>query len=110
MDKHLVTVTLAAGLGTRMKSKKPKVLHPVGGRSMLAHVLDLATQLGSAKNAVVLGPEVENDLDQVIPDGVARRLISSASAMARPMRFWSPKRRSRPMTDRSSFFMAIPLC
>ena len=32
-------IVLAAGKGTRMKSKKPKILHEIGGRSMLAHAL-----------------------------------------------------------------------
>ena len=35
-------VILAAGQGTRMKSRLPKVLHPVGGRAMLDHAIDAA--------------------------------------------------------------------
>jgi bifunctional UDP-N-acetylglucosamine pyrophosphorylase/glucosamine-1-phosphate N-acetyltransferase len=45
---HLVSIQiiiLAAGLGKRMHSDLPKVLHPVGGRPMLAHVIDAARAL-----------------------------------------------------------------
>lgn len=52
----LLTVVLAAGKGTRMKSSVPKVLHPVGGLSMLGHVLAAATAAGSDAIAVVVGP------------------------------------------------------
>ncbi len=45
MDNGLTVVILAAGQGTRMKSKLPKVLHPLGGRPLLAHVVDTALQL-----------------------------------------------------------------
>lgn len=55
MTAGLLTVILAAGKGTRMKSVLPKVLHRVGGRSMLQHVLDAANQAGSEKNIVVVG-------------------------------------------------------
>ncbi len=51
----LVTVILAAGKGTRMKSSLPKVLHRVGGKPMLQHVLDAAKSAGSKRNVVVVG-------------------------------------------------------
>ncbi len=44
---------MAAGKGTRMKSALPKVLHRLGGRALLAHVIDCAAQL-SARQAVVI--------------------------------------------------------
>ncbi|MBK0422520.1 bifunctional UDP-N-acetylglucosamine diphosphorylase/glucosamine-1-phosphate N-acetyltransferase GlmU [Leucobacter sp. CSA2] len=44
-DRSLAVVILAAGQGTRMKSSLPKVLHPIGGRSLIAHVLDTAAGL-----------------------------------------------------------------
>ena len=46
-------VIMAAGKGTRMKSKLPKVLHRLGGRALLAHVTDCAARL-SARQAVVI--------------------------------------------------------
>jgi len=46
-------VIMAAGKGTRMKSRLPKVLHRLGGRALLAHVVDCAGRL-SARQAVVI--------------------------------------------------------
>jgi bifunctional UDP-N-acetylglucosamine pyrophosphorylase / glucosamine-1-phosphate N-acetyltransferase len=59
-SKPLLIVVLAAGKGTRMKSDLPKVLHKVAGRSMLGHVLALASQAGAAATAVVVGPDMDN--------------------------------------------------
>ena len=53
--KPLYILVLAAGQGTRMKSELPKVLHPVGGRPLLEHVLKTAEALRSRELAVVLG-------------------------------------------------------
>jgi bifunctional UDP-N-acetylglucosamine pyrophosphorylase/glucosamine-1-phosphate N-acetyltransferase len=48
-------VILAAGQGTRMKSPLPKVLHKVGGRTMLDRAIDAAEALGCARIVVVVG-------------------------------------------------------
>lgn len=48
-------VILAAGLGKRMQSSLPKVLHPIAGKSMLAHVLDQARLLKPQRIVVVVG-------------------------------------------------------
>ncbi len=48
-------VILAAGQGKRMRSDLPKVLHPVAGKPMLAHVLDSARELAPTKVCVVYG-------------------------------------------------------
>ena len=50
-----ITVILAAGKGTRMKSKLPKVLHKVGGKAMLECVIDVANKAGARRNIVVTG-------------------------------------------------------
>jgi bifunctional UDP-N-acetylglucosamine pyrophosphorylase/glucosamine-1-phosphate N-acetyltransferase len=56
MNKPSVAaVILAAGHGVRMKSATPKVLHKVGGRSMLAHAMAAAAELSPARLAVVIG-------------------------------------------------------
>lgn len=49
-------VILAAGQGTRMKSDLPKVLHPIAGRAMVLHVLDMAAQLDTQDVHVVVSP------------------------------------------------------
>ncbi|EAX47395.1 UDP-N-acetylglucosamine pyrophosphorylase [Thermosinus carboxydivorans Nor1] len=52
---ELAALVLAAGKGTRMKSALPKVLHKVGGKPMVQHVLDAARQAGATRNIVVIG-------------------------------------------------------
>jgi bifunctional UDP-N-acetylglucosamine pyrophosphorylase/glucosamine-1-phosphate N-acetyltransferase len=56
MSGPLSVVVLAAGKGTRMKTGRPKVLHPLAGRAMLGHVLAAAARLEPARVAVVLAP------------------------------------------------------
>jgi len=52
---QLEVIILAAGQGTRMKSALPKVLHPVAGKPLLAHVVDAARQLKPKAIHVVVG-------------------------------------------------------
>ena len=55
MSEPLHVIILAAGEGKRMKSARPKVLQPIAGRPMLAHVIDAALALGAAAIHVVHG-------------------------------------------------------
>ncbi|MGZ0143634.1 bifunctional UDP-N-acetylglucosamine diphosphorylase/glucosamine-1-phosphate N-acetyltransferase GlmU [Rhodococcus sp. D-46] len=58
-------IVLAAGAGTRMKSKTPKVLHTLAGRSMLAHSLHAATSLNPTHLVTVVGHDRERVTEAV---------------------------------------------
>lgn len=55
-ERTCLAVVLAAGEGTRMQSRRPKVLHEIAGRSMLAHVLGSIEAAGIGSVALVVGP------------------------------------------------------
>jgi len=57
--RRTVAVVLAAGLGTRMKSTTPKVLHRICGRPMIHYVLDAAVTATSSRPLVVISPATE---------------------------------------------------
>lgn len=59
MPVQTAVVVLAAGAGTRMRSKTPKVLHPLAGRTMLAHALHAAADLGPDHLVTVVGHDRE---------------------------------------------------
>ncbi|MDD2925713.1 bifunctional UDP-N-acetylglucosamine diphosphorylase/glucosamine-1-phosphate N-acetyltransferase GlmU [Rhodoferax sp.] len=64
-DMPLDVVIMAAGKGTRMKSKLPKVLHQLAGRALLQHVVDTAAALSARQVTVITGhgaTEVEASL------------------------------------------------
>jgi bifunctional UDP-N-acetylglucosamine pyrophosphorylase/glucosamine-1-phosphate N-acetyltransferase len=54
-SRPLAVVILAAGKGTRMKSARHKVLHPIGGRPMVEHLLASVAELSPARQVVVVG-------------------------------------------------------
>jgi bifunctional UDP-N-acetylglucosamine pyrophosphorylase/glucosamine-1-phosphate N-acetyltransferase len=63
-------VVLAAGQGTRMRSATPKVLHAIGGRSLLGHVLAAAGGVAARETVVVVGAgreHVQEHLAQIAP-------------------------------------------
>lgn len=91
-----LTVVLAAGEGTRMRSAMPKVLHSVAGESLLAHVLAAAPKEAEAALAVVVGPNhaaVAQEAKRARPDvqafiqrerlGTAHAVLAAREAIAR---------------------------
>jgi bifunctional UDP-N-acetylglucosamine pyrophosphorylase/glucosamine-1-phosphate N-acetyltransferase len=91
-----LAIVLAAGEGTRMRSAQPKVLHPLAGRSLLAHVLDTVSAAGVTATAVVIGPgedAVAAKVKRVFPDaecfvqrerrGTAHAVLAAREAIAR---------------------------
>jgi len=65
---------MAAGLGTRMRSRRPKHLHELLGRRMLDWALDAVLPLEPAPLVVVVSPETREELDGTLPEGVALAL------------------------------------
>ncbi len=89
---ELVLLVLAAGKGTRMRSRRPKVLHPVCGRPMLLHVTALGRGLGAKRCIAVVGSgqeEVRSALAkepveivvQAEPLGTAHALLQAREAL-----------------------------
>ncbi|MEO3433227.1 bifunctional UDP-N-acetylglucosamine diphosphorylase/glucosamine-1-phosphate N-acetyltransferase GlmU [Inquilinus sp. CAU 1745] len=65
--RPLACLVLAAGKGTRMKSDLPKVLHPVAGRPMVAHVVAALEALRPERIGIVVGPGMEDVARAVAP-------------------------------------------
>jgi len=91
-----LAIVLAAGEGTRMRSSLPKVLHQVGGRTLLANVLDAVKAAGSTSTAVVIGPDhdpVAAEARRLAPDamiavqterrGTAHAVLAAREALAK---------------------------
>ena len=68
---RLAIAIMAAGKGTRLKSKRPKVLHEIGGKPLLAHVIAAAAQIVSPPDIyVIVGHEAERVKAAVAATGV----------------------------------------
>jgi bifunctional UDP-N-acetylglucosamine pyrophosphorylase/glucosamine-1-phosphate N-acetyltransferase len=91
-----LAIVLAAGEGTRMRSARPKVLHEIGGRSLLFHVLSTMRQVGSNSTALIVGPDnagTTAEARQILPDveifvqserrGTAHAVLAAKEALAR---------------------------
>ncbi|MCC7348788.1 MAG: bifunctional UDP-N-acetylglucosamine diphosphorylase/glucosamine-1-phosphate N-acetyltransferase GlmU [Variibacter sp.] len=95
-ERTCLAIVLAAGEGTRMRSALPKVLHTLGGQSMLAHVLAAVRQAGCSSVAVVIGPDADAvgaEAVRIMPEaelfvqrarrGTAHAVLAAADALAR---------------------------
>ena len=95
-ERTCLAIVLAAGEGTRMRSARPKVLHRIAGRSLLAHVLAAVSEAGATATAVVVGPDsdaVATEARRVLPDakifvqserrGTAHAVLAARGAITR---------------------------
>src|ERR1700749_2408569 len=105
-----LTVVLAAGEGTRMRSSVPKVLPPVASHSLLAHVLQAAPSGPDARLAVVIGPDhqaVADEVKRIRPDAetfVQRERLGTAHAL-----LWAREAIARGADDLLVAFGDTPL-
>lgn len=96
MSRSCLSIVLAAGEGTRMASRRPKVLHPLAGQPLIGHVLAALKAAGSPDLAVVIGPGHELIADLVNSTwpgagifvqqerlGTAHAVLSARAAIAR---------------------------
>ncbi len=83
-DLDLAVVILAAGLGTRMKSKLAKVLHQAGGRTLIEHVATTAAKLARPERIFVV---VGHQADAV------RQVVTSAPGLQRVQFLHQPEQR-----------------
>src|SRR5574337_746532 len=89
----LCTVILAAGQGTRMRSKLPKVLHPVAGLPMIAYVIEACRPLQAKRTLVITGHQADRVKEELAGEaiefvcqpeqhGTAHALLQAREALA----------------------------
>lgn len=92
-DREFAAIVLAAGKGTRMKSKLHKVLHPIAGHPMLMHLLDRFSELQLRRTVVIVGDKrdqldaalVDRDVSTVLQEpqlGTAHAALQAREALA----------------------------
>ncbi len=90
-EREIAAIVLAAGMGTRMKSRIPKVLHPLAGRPMIAHLLASVAAVGPTRTVVVVGPGMDAVAEAVAPAktvvqdealGTAHAVLAARAALA----------------------------
>src|SRR5450830_1137899 len=69
-------IILAAGIGKRMQSALPKVLHPLAGKPLLQHVIDTARRLSPSKLCVIYGHG-----GAAVPEMVGKLALDSGAAI-----------------------------
>lgn len=72
-NRAAAVIVLAAGAGTRMKSRTPKILHRIGGKSMVGHALDAAWGIDPERLAVLVRHQrdlVAGHIAEIAPDAL----------------------------------------
>jgi len=84
------TVILAAGMGTRMKSQTPKVLHKICGKSLVKWVLKAAEDAGAKASLVIVGhkaDEVKNELGECVEFALQKEQLGTGHAIMQAEEF-----------------------
>ena len=81
---NIAAVVLAAGMGTRMKSSIPKVMHKIAGRPMLKHLLATLEEINARHVVVVIGSDMEHVSETIAPHKTAiqHERLGTAHAVA----------------------------
>ncbi len=79
---ELACIILAAGKGTRMKSSRPKVMHPLAGRPMISWLIESVENIGADRIVVVVGPDMPYLEKAVQPHAVAIQTEQKGTADA----------------------------
>lgn len=86
-DRTCLSIVLAAGEGTRMKSSLPKVLHQVAGLPLVCHVVKAVQGTGKSDVALVVGRGADEVRGAVEKLPTQFRLSSRKNVLVRPTRF-----------------------
>ena len=81
-------IVLAAGLGTRMRSNLPKVMHKIAGKPLVNHVTDTLSQAGIEDLTVVIGPDMEIVAKAVSPFPTVVQASQSGTGQIKMVMFW----------------------
>ncbi len=84
MNNNFSVIILAAGLGKRMKSKVPKVLHIIAGKPMLTRTLEVLKQVGPSQIIIVVSPsnlrQLRNQIDSKVEFAIQKEPLGTADA------------------------------
>src|SRR3989338_576095 len=101
-NKDIAVIILAAGLGKRMKSDLPKVLHPVAGKPMLFYPIEVVKSLKIEKVIVVIGHKGEEVIERLGARGMGQgargsinpkyNLLNRSLSLAQATQFYAQKK------------------
>ena len=94
-EQYVITIIMAAGKGTRMKSKKSKLVHKIYGKELIKRVADLAKEVGSDEIVTVVGhlkEEIENVLGDTVQYAYQDDLLGTGHALMQATPFLENKK------------------
>ena len=108
-------VILAAGKGTRMHTQLPKVLHTIGSKSMLVHVIDSAESAGARKIHIIVGNDGEQVKAQILNSAsqvevswvIQKEQLGTAHAVLQAVPYFDRLDYVAPMNQEHAFALAI---